>query len=155
MENLIKNNDSLNKTRINQHKKSTAAKIFDTLEIDVDKMKNYIWDVIKQLAFEPDFPYNYCNIASKKLHDKLKSDWYNVRLQHSYLDEWVWHTFVILTTKNWEEIIMDPTYSQYDARYTKWFLWTKFPNKTLEKNRTEQKEFMELQKKWLEAWVYY
>ena len=47
-----------------------------------------------------------------------------------------------------------PTYLQYDKNYPEGFVGQSFPDPKLEKNRTEEKDFMELQKKRYEEGVY-
>ena len=112
---------------------------------------------VNDLSTQPGFPIDYCNIASKYLLNLLKNAWKtNVRLQHSYLEDWDWHTYVVETLKNWQDIILDPTYSQYDdnEEYKKWFIWFKFPNKILERNRTEQEDFLKKQREWFSLGIY-
>ncbi len=119
------------------------------------ELQHYVIEAIKDLSEEPGFPANYCNVASKHLFDTLKQAWQNnIRLQHSYMEPWDWHTYVVLTDEDWTDIILDPTYSQYDPDYTDWFVWKHFPDETLERNRMEQRDFLEKQKEWFKEWVY-
>ena len=109
--------------------------------------------VIKKFSKEKGFPEDYCNVASKELFDILKTKGKVVRLQFSYIEKGEGHRFVV--EKDWDkETILDPTYAQYDKNYTKGFTGEKFPEQTLEENRSEREEFMKLQKKWFEEWVY-
>lgn len=109
--------------------------------------------VIEKFSKEKGFPEDYCNVASKELFDILKTKGKEVRLQFSYLEKGEGHRFVV--EKEWDkETILDPTYAQYDKNYTKGFTGKKFPEQILEENRSEPEEFMKLQKKWFEEWVY-
>ena len=109
--------------------------------------------VIKKFSKEKGFPEDYCNVASKELFDILKTKGKEVRLQFSYIEKGEGHRFVV--EKDWDkETILDPTYAQYDKNYTKGFSGEKFPEQILEENRSEPEEFMNLQKKWFEEWVY-
>ena len=109
--------------------------------------------VIKKFSKEKGFPEDYCNVASKELFDILKTQGKEVRLQFSYIEKGEGHRFVV--EKEWDkETILDPTYAQYDKKYTKGFSGEKFPEQILEENRSEPEEFMKLQKKWFEEWVY-
>ena len=109
--------------------------------------------VIKKFSKEKGFPEDYCNVASKELFDILKTKGKEVRLQFSYLEKGEGHRFVV--EKDWDkETILDPTYAQYDKKYTKGFSGEKFPEQILEENRSEPEEFMKLQKKWFDEWVY-
>ena len=109
--------------------------------------------VIEKFSKEKGFPEDYCNVASKELFDILKTKGKEVRLQFSYLEKGEGHRFVV--EKDWDkETILDPTYAQYDKNYTKGFTGEKFPEQILEENRSEPEEFMMLQKKWFEEWVY-
>ena len=109
--------------------------------------------VIAKFSKEKGFPEDYCNVASKELFDILKTKGKEVRLQFSYIEKGEGHRFVV--EKDWDkETILDPTYAQYDKNHTKGFTGEKFPEQTLEENRSEPEEFMELQKKWFEEWVY-
>ena len=109
--------------------------------------------VIEKFSKEKGFPEDYCNVASKELFDILKTKGKEVRLQFSYIEKGEGHRFVV--EKDWDkETILDPTYAQYDKNYTKGFTGEKFPEQTLEENRSESEEFMKLQKKWFEEWVY-
>ena len=109
--------------------------------------------VIEKFSKEKGFPEDYCNVASKELFDILKTKGKEVRLQFSYLEKGEGHRFVV--EKDWDkETILDPTYAQYDKNYTKGFTGEKFPEQILEENRSESEEFMKLQKKWFEEWVY-
>ena len=109
--------------------------------------------VIEKFSKEKGFPEDYCNVASKELFDILKTQGKEVRLQFSYIEKGEGHRFVV--EKDWDkETILDPTYAQYDKNYTKGFTGEKFPEQILEENRSEPEEFMKLQKKWFEEWVY-
>ena len=109
--------------------------------------------VIEKFSKEKGFPEDYCNVASKELFDILKTKGKEVRLQFSYIENGEGHRFVV--EKDWDkETILDPTYAQYDKSYTKGFTGETFPEQTLEENRSEPEEFMKLQKKWFEEWVY-
>ena len=109
--------------------------------------------VIEKFSKEKGFPEDYCNVASKELFDILKTKGKEVRLQFSYIEKGEGHRFVV--EKDWDkETILDPTYAQYDKNYTKGFSGEKFPEQILEENRSEPEEFMKLQKKWFEEWVY-
>ena len=109
--------------------------------------------VIEKFSKEKGFPEDYCNVASKELFDILKTQGKEVRLQFSYIEKGEGHRFVV--EKDWDkETILDPTYAQYDKNYTKGFTGEKFPEQILEENRSESEEFMKLQKKWFEEWVY-
>lgn len=109
--------------------------------------------VIEKFSKEKGFPEDYCNVASKELFDILKTQGKEVRLQFSYIEKGEGHRFVV--EKDWDkETILDPTYAQYDKNYTKGFSGEKFPEQILEENRSEPEEFMKLQKKWFEEWVY-
>ncbi len=109
--------------------------------------------VIEKFSKEKGFPEDYCNVASKELFDILKTKGKEVRLQFSYIEKGEGHRFVV--EKDWDkETILDPTYAQYDKNYTKGFTGEKFPEQILEENRSEPEEFMKLQKKWFEEWVY-
>lgn len=109
--------------------------------------------VIEKFSKEKGFPEDYCNVASKELFDILKTQGKEVRLQFSYIEKGEGHRFVV--EKDWDkETILDPTYAQYDKNYTKGFTGEAFPEQTLEENRSEPEDFMELQKKWFEEWVY-
>ena len=109
--------------------------------------------VIKKFSKEKGFPEDYCNVASKELFDILKTQGKEVRLQFSYIEKGEGHRFVV--EKEWDkETILDPTYAQYDKKYTKGFSGEKFPNPELEQNRLEKEEFMKTQGKRLEEWVY-
>ena len=122
---------------------------------DKSELQHYVTETINDLSNQPNFPTDYCNVASKHLFEILKqSGKDNVRIQHSYREPWDGHTYVVLTDEDWSDIILDPTYAQYDWEYTDWFIWEHFPDKTLEKNRMEQKDFMKKQKEWLDDWVY-
>lgn len=109
--------------------------------------------VIEKFSKEKRFPEDYCNVASKELFDILKTKGKEVRLQFSYIEKGEGHRFVV--EKDWDkETILDPTYAQYDKNYTKGFTGEKFPEQILEENRSEPEEFMKLQKKWFDEWVY-
>ena len=109
--------------------------------------------VIEKFSKEKGFPEDYCNVASKELFDILKTKGKEVRLQFSYIEKGEGHRFVV--EKDWDkETILDPTYAQYDKNYTKGFTGEKFPEQILEENRSKSEEFMKLQKKWFEEWVY-
>lgn len=109
--------------------------------------------VIEKFSKEKGFPEDYCNVASKELFDILKTQGKEVRLQFSYIEKGEGHRFVV--EKDWDkETILDPTYAQYDKNYTKGFSGEKFPEQILEENRSDPEEFMKLQKKWFEEWVY-
>ncbi len=119
------------------------------------ELQLYINKTITDLSSQPGFPTNYCNVASKHLLNILKKSWEKkCRLQHSYREPWDGHTYVVITEEDGTDIILDPTYAQYDWDYPEWFIWEHFPDETLEKNSTEQKDFMKKQKEWLENWVY-
>lgn len=119
------------------------------------ELQHYVKQTINDLSNQPNFPVDYCNVASKHLLNILKEDGKeNVRLQNSYREAGDGHTYVVLTDEDGTDIILDPTYAQYDWDYPEWFIWEHFPDETLEKNRTEQKDFMKNQKEWLENWVY-
>ena len=77
-----------------------------------------------------------------------------VRLQYSYTEEGDGHRFVVEKREGEEETILDPTYLQYDKNYPEGFVGPSFPDPKLEKNRTEEKEFMKLQKQRYEEGVY-
>ena len=88
------------------------------------------------------FPKDYCNPASAELYKLLKIKWFDVEKCFTYIEIWLWHTFLI--EKNlW--LIIDPTYWQFDSNYKYWFVWQKFPNQTMNNNMMEWKTFMELQ----------
>ena len=109
--------------------------------------------VIEKFSKEKGFPEDYCNVASKELFDILKTQGKEVRFQFSYIEKGEGHRFVV--EKDWDkETILDPTYAQHDKNYTKGFTGEMFPEQTLEENRSEPEEFMKLQKKWFEEWVY-
>ena len=109
--------------------------------------------VIEKFSKEKGFPEDYCNVASIELFDILKTQGKEVRLQFSYIEKGEGHRFVV--EKDWDkETILDPTYAQYDKNYTKGFSGEKFPEQILEENRSDPEEFMKLQKKWFEEWVY-
>ena len=109
--------------------------------------------VIEKFSKEKGFPEDYCNVASKELFDILKTKGKEVRLQFSYIEKGEGHRFVV--EKDWDkETILDPTYAQYDKNYRKGFCGEKFPEQILEENRSEPEEFMKLQKKWFDEWVY-
>ena len=109
--------------------------------------------IIKKLSTQPWFPNDYCNIASKALFNALKAEGKEVRLQYSYTEKGDGHRFVV-EKRGEEETILDPTYLQYDKNYPEGFVGQSFPDQKLEKNRTEEKDFMELQKKRYEEGVY-
>lgn len=109
--------------------------------------------VIQKLSTQPWFPKDYCNIASKALLNALKAEGKEVRLQYSYTEEGKGHRSVV-EKREGEETILDPTYLQYDKNYPEGFVGQSFPNPKLEKNRTEEKDFMELQKQRYEEGVY-
>ena len=109
--------------------------------------------VIQKLSTQPWFPNNYFNIASKALLNALKAEGKEVRLQYSYTEEGKGHRFVV-EKREGEETILDPTYLQYDKNYPEGFVGRSFPDQKLEKNRTEEKEFMKLQKQRYEEGVY-
>ncbi|MFC2494700.1 MAG: hypothetical protein ACFNWZ_00645 [Candidatus Absconditicoccaceae bacterium] len=109
--------------------------------------------VIQKLSTQPGFPKDYYNIASKALLNALKAEGKEVRLQYSYTEEGKGHRFVV-EKREGEETILDPTYLQYDKNYPEGFVGQSFPNPKLEKNRTEEKDFMELQKQRYEEGVY-
>ena len=112
------------------------------------ELQHYVKQTINDLSNQPNFPVNYCNVAAKHLLNILKENGKeNVRLQNSYREAWDGHTYVVFTDEDGTDIILDPTYAQYDWDYPEWFIWEDFPDKTLEENRTEQKE-------WFENWVY-
>jgi hypothetical protein len=118
------------------------------------KLQHYVTETIDDLSSQPWFPTDYCNVASKHLFDVLKQSWEkNIRLQHSYKEPWDGHTYVVIS-ENWKDIILDPTYAQYDSEFKNWFIGEHFPDKTLEKNRMEQKDFMKKQKEWFDDGVY-
>lgn len=79
---------------------------------------NIMQQVITDHAHQPDFPKDYCNIASKKLLETLQGEGKKVRLQHSFKEDGDGHTFVIETQNDGSELILDPTYAQYDESYT-------------------------------------
>ena len=109
--------------------------------------------VIEKFSIEKGFPEYYCNVASKELFNILKNKGKEVRLQFSYLEKGEGHCFVV--ERDWDkEIILDPTYAQYDKNYSQGFSGEKFPNPELEQNRLENEEFMKTQEKRLEEWVY-
>lgn len=110
--------------------------------------------IIKKLSTQPWFPNDYCNIASKALFNALKAEGKEVRLQYSYTEKGDGHRFVVEKKEGGEETILDPTYLQYDKNYPEGFVGQSFPDQKLEKNRTEEKDFMELQKKRYEEGVY-
>ena len=110
--------------------------------------------VIKKLSTQPWFPNDYCNIASKALLNALKAEGKEVRLQYSYTEKGNGHRFVVEKKEGGEETILDPTYLQYDKNYPEGFVGQSFPDQKLEKNRTEEKDFMELQKQRYEEGVY-
>ena len=115
--------------------------------------EKFMQQIIEKFSKQKDFPEGYCNVTSKALIDILRSEGKEVRLQFSYLEKGEGHRFVV--EKDWDkEIILDPTYAQYDKNYTKGFTGETFPEQTLEENRSEREEFMKLQKKWFEEWVY-
>ena len=119
------------------------------------ELQQYVTKAINDLSSQPWFPTDYCNVASKHLFDVLKeSGEKNIRLQHSYREPWDGHTYVVLTEEDGTDIILDPTYAQYDSKYEDGFIWEHFPDETLEKNRMEQKDFMKKQKEWFDDWVY-
>ena len=119
------------------------------------ELQHYVKQAINDLSSQPNFPVDYCNVASRHLLNILKEDGKeNVRLQNSYKEAGDGHTYVVLTDEDGTDIILDPTYAQYDSEYEDGFIWEHFPDEILEKNRTEQKDFMKKQKEWLENWVY-
>ena len=119
------------------------------------ELQHYVSETINDLSNQPGFPTDYCNVASKHLFDVLKeSGEKNIRLQHSYREPWDGHTYVVLTEEDGTDIILDPTYAQYDSKYEDVDIWEHFPDETLEKNRMEQKDFMKKQKEWFDDWVY-
>ena len=109
--------------------------------------------IIKKLSTQPSFPNDYCNIASKALLNALKAEGKEVRLQYSYTEKGDGHRFVV-EKRGEEETILDPTYLQYDKNYPEGFIGQSFPDQKLEKNRTEEKDFMKLQKQRYEEGVY-
>jgi hypothetical protein len=118
------------------------------------ELQHYVTETTDDLSSQPSFPTDYCNVASKHLFDVLKQSWEkNIRLQHSYREPWDGHTYVVIS-ENWKDIILDPTYAQYDSEFKNWFIGEHFPDKTLEKNRMEQKDFMKKQKEWFDDGVY-
>ena len=82
----------------------------------------------------------------------LKAEGKEVRLQYSYTEKGDGHRFVV-EKRGEEETILDPTYLQYDKNYPEGFVGRSFPDQKLEKNRTEEKEFMKLQKQRYEEGV--
>lgn len=78
--------------------------------------------VIDSLAHQPDFPDNYCNIASKDLFEVLHALGKDVRIQHSYREYGDGHSFVVEKKADGSELILDPTYAQYDPNYPKGFV---------------------------------
>lgn len=110
--------------------------------------------IIDQLSHQPWFPVDYCNIASKALFQILEKQGKNVRLQYSHKKEGEGHRFVVEKILNWEEIILDPTYGQYDNEYPLGFIGKEFPDSELEKNRTEAIDFMKKQQEWFKTGVY-
>ena len=122
---------------------------------EISELQYYLSEAISDLSNRPGFPANYCNVASRHLFDVLQESWEkNVRLQHSYKEPWDGHTYVVLTEEDGTDIILDPTYAQYDSAYKYGFIWEHFPDETLEKNRVEQKDFIEKQREWFDDWVY-
>ena len=118
------------------------------------ELQHYVTETIDDLSSQPWFPTDYCNVASKHLFDVLKQSWEkNIRLQYSYKEPWDGHTYVVIS-ENWKDTILDPTYAQYDSEFKNWFIGEHFPDKTLEKNRMEQKDFMKKQKEWFDDGVY-
>ena len=93
-------------------------------------------------------------ISSLQNLNALKAEGKEVRLQYSYTEKGDGHRFVVEKKEGGEETILDPTYLQYDKNYPEGFVGQSFPNPKLEKNRTEEKDFMELQKKRYEEGVY-
>lgn len=118
-----------------------------------NSVKTMEW-VIHLLSHQPDFPADYCNIASKHLFKVLKDQGKNVRIQHSYREIGDGHTFVVETQDNGKDIILDPTYAQYDQNYPLGFAWESFPDPLLEQNRLESSKFMDLQRERFDSWVY-
>lgn len=121
---------------------------------ELDISKKILHNTISKLSKQPNFPDNYCNIASKILLETLTNCGKDVRLQFSYLEPWSGHTYLIERLSNWEEFIIDPTYAQYEEEYIQWFIWQHFNDEILEQNRTEKDIFMKLQKKWFEEGLY-
>ena len=115
--------------------------------------EKFMQQIIEKFSKQKDFPEGYCNVTSKALIDILRSEGKEVRLQFSYLEKGEGHCFVV--ERDWDkEIILDPTYAQYDKNYSQGFSGEKFPNPELEQNRLEKEEFMKTQEKRLEEWVY-
>ena len=115
--------------------------------------EKFMQQIIEKFSKQKDFPEGYCNVTSKALIDILRSEGKEVRLQFSYLEKGEGHCFVV--ERDWDkEIILDPTYAQYDKNYSQGFSGEKFPNPELEQNRLEKEEFMKTQEKRFEEWVY-
>ena len=96
----------------------------------------------KKIRECPDYPFWYCNIASKELQKLLWDNWIETKTQRTYEKPGDWHTFLVDT--NW--IIIDPTYGQYDENFQYGFYWDKFPNEDLNNNIIRNwKEYMMLQ----------
>lgn len=116
-----------------------------TISRSIDCMERTIADLSRQ----PGFPHNYCNVASKQLLALLQEEGKDARLQFSYLEKGEGHAFVVEKLENGEEIILDPTYAQYDLNYHgKGFVGAHFPDKILEQNRSEAEQFLQEQRKW-------
>lgn len=110
---------------------------------------------IDKFSKEPDFPHNYCNVASKQLLELLQNEGKDARLQFSYLEKGEGHAFVVEKLETGKEIILDPTYAQYDANYQgKGFVGEQFPDKLLEQHRCEADAFLQEQRRWYQEGVY-
>lgn len=116
----------------------------------LEKYQEIVDEFVKQWEKEKWFPVWYCNPCAKALHKILTEKWFSIEQMFTYETKWEWHTFLL--SEDW--IIIDPTYGQYDNCFLKWFVWKSFPNEELQKNIMWWKEFMKLQKVWLDEWVY-
>ncbi len=74
--------------------------------------------IIQSFSKYPNFPTDYCNVASKQLLTALCEQGKNVKIQHSYKEAGDGHTFVVEIQNDGKEVILDPTYAQYDPQYT-------------------------------------
>ncbi len=111
-------------------------------------LKDFVWKWGKN---KPWFPDDYCNPAATELQKMLKEKYgIETKKAFSYTEPGVGHTFLIDTEGN----IIDPTYGQFDSSYKDGFYGKEFPDKTLQQNIIEGKEYMELQKQRLQDGLY-
>lgn len=116
----------------------------------IEKYQSILEHFIERWEKKEWFPKLYCNACARDLQRVLKRQGIESEIMFSYQEECDGHSFLI--TPEW--MIIDPTYGQYNECYLKGFIWSEFPDATLQNNIMWWPDFMKLQLKRMQEWKY-